>query len=227
VPETSQSRRQDLRLHIIGAVGAAALILAAPAVVSSTAGAEGAAHSETVNSADVVSDPSVLVRKAAHTFLDDLAAHRDEYRSSPQQLRAAVDRDILPFFDIQRTARLVLGRHWRQATVSQRQRFVDAFEGSMLRNYGHALIDFRPDQLEVLPTNVDPNSTFAFVRTRIRRNDGSIVSVNYAMRKTAQGWKAWDVIIEGISYVKSFRDDIGSEVEQTGLEATIQHLESR
>jgi phospholipid transport system substrate-binding protein len=65
------------------------------------------------------------------------------------------------------------------------------------------------------------------VRTEIRRSNGSLVAVNYSMRKTATGeWKAWDVVIEGISYVKSFREDFGREIEQKGLEAVIQRLES-
>jgi phospholipid transport system substrate-binding protein len=50
--------------------------------------------------------------------------------------------------------------------------------------------------------------------------------VNYLLRKTPEGWKAWDVNIEGISYVKSFRDDFGSQIDQQGLDAVIKRLES-
>ena len=57
-------------------------------------------------------------------------------------------------------------------------------------------------------------------------SDGTRVPVNYSMRKTEQGWKAWDVTIEGISYVKNFRDDFGAEIDQKGLDAVIRRLET-
>jgi phospholipid transport system substrate-binding protein len=54
-----------------------------------------------------------------------------------------------------------------------------------------------------------------------------MVPVNYSVRRTPQGWKAWDVTIEGISYVRNFRTDFGAEIEQKGLDALIQRLEAR
>ncbi len=169
--------------------------------------------------------PSQIVENVAQRFLQDLDQHRAEYSRNAQALRAAVDRDVLPYFDVQRAARLVLGRYWRTATPQQRQRFVDAFENSMFANYGNALLGFRTDRLRVLPTNVSSDATDAIVRTQIRRDDGSTVQVNFALHKTPGGWKAWDVIIEGISYVKSFRDDFGAQIEQQGIDAVIQRLE--
>jgi phospholipid transport system substrate-binding protein len=64
------------------------------------------------------------------------------------------------------------------------------------------------------------------VRSEIRRDDGTRVPVNYVMRRTPDGWKAWDVVIEGISYVRNFRKDIGLEIDQRGLDAVITRLEA-
>jgi phospholipid transport system substrate-binding protein len=63
------------------------------------------------------------------------------------------------------------------------------------------------------------------VHTLVRRSSGAQVNVNYSLRRTEQGWKAYDVTIEGISYVKSFRDDFGAEIDQKGLDAVIDRLE--
>jgi phospholipid transport system substrate-binding protein len=60
----------------------------------------------------------------------------------------------------------------------------------------------------------------------VRRRSGDSVSVNYSLRMTPQGWKAWDVVIDGISYVKSYREDFGAQIEQQGLETVIKRLES-
>jgi phospholipid transport system substrate-binding protein len=79
----------------------------------------------------------------------------------------------------------------------------------------------------VLPTKVAPEDTKATVRTEIKRSNGTKVAVNYSMRKVNNAWKAWDVVIDGISYVKSYRDDYGTQVQQQGLDAVIAQLEAR
>jgi phospholipid transport system substrate-binding protein len=134
---------------------------------------------------------------------------------------------LLPHFDVEHAARLVLGRHWRTATPEQRKRFIDAFYGSLLSNYGDALIEFTGDRIKVLPSPVAADATTATVRTEVKRSNGQKIPVNYTLRKTEAGWKAWDVVIEGISYVKSFREDFGSEIDQKGLDAVITRLEAQ
>lgn len=190
--------------------------------------ANAAAAGGITDTAPAIQDPAELVREVSRKFLDDLSAHRDRHRKDPARLRSVVVRDVLPFFDMQRAARLVLGRHWREATPDQRRRFIAAFEDSMLANYGNALIDFRSSRLRVLPSRVEPGAKFAEVRTEVTRDDGSTVRVNYAMHRTTSGWHAWDVVIDGISYVKSFRTDLGEEIEQVGIDGTIgRFLQSR
>ncbi|HTW37979.1 MAG TPA: ABC transporter substrate-binding protein [Steroidobacteraceae bacterium] len=170
-------------------------------------------------------DPSQVVKSVAQSFLKDLDAHRAEYSKNPSLLRQAVDRDVVPYFDVQYAARLVLGRFARTATPQQLQEFIKAFENSMFANYGNALLGFQSNRLQVLPTRGTPNPKGTLVRTVIRRDDGSTVSVNFQLHETPEGWKAWDVIVEGISYVKSFRDDFGAQIEQQGLDAVIQRLQ--
>lgn len=172
------------------------------------------------------SDPGKLIQTAATAMLKDLDARRAEYRKDPSKVHHLVDQILLPHFDSEYSARLVLGRHWNTATADQRTRFVNAFYKSLLSNYGDALVDFTSDRLKVFPYTGDPNAPYATVRTLVRKDDGTQVSVNYGLHKTDQGWKAWDVIIEGISYVKSFRDDFGAEIDQKGLDEVIARLEA-
>ena len=169
--------------------------------------------------------PSDVVKTAAEGMLKELDANRAMYKKDPAKVSELVDKYLLPHFDVETSARAVLGLHWRTATPEQRKRFVDAFYHSLLSNYGAALVDFTADKLKIYPTNVDPNADRATVRTEIRRDSGDRVSVNYQMRKTPQGWKAIDVVIDGISYVKSYHDDFGAQIDQQGLDAVISRLE--
>jgi phospholipid transport system substrate-binding protein len=165
------------------------------------------------------------VQGVAEAMLKDLDANRAAYKKDPSRINALVEKHLVPNFDTEYAARLVLGRHWRDANEAQRKRFVDAFYKSLLNNYGTALADFTGDKLKVLPTKVEADAKSATVRTVVRRSNGQNVPVNYTMRKTDSGWKAWDVVIEGISYVKSFREDFGAEIDQKGLDAVIDRME--
>jgi len=173
------------------------------------------------------SGPSQLIESSANVILSGIDAHRAEYRKDPTGLYDLVEKTLLPNFDTPYAAQLVLGQNWRNATAEQRKRFVDAFYKSLLYTYGDAMVDFTADRLKVLPTKVAPEDTKATVRTEIKRSNGTKVAVNYTMRKVNGAWKAWDVVIDGISYVKSYREDYGAQVQQQGLDAVIQQLEAR
>jgi phospholipid transport system substrate-binding protein len=170
--------------------------------------------------------PQELVEQSAKRMLTELDANRPMYVKDPSKLEALVGNVLLPSFDTEYAARLVLGQNWRTATDDQRKRFVDAFYHSLLRNYGAALVDFTADRFVILPYKGDPGETNATVHTQVKRATGEKVPVDFTLHKTAAGWKAWDVVIEGISYVKSFRTDFASEVQQQGLDEVIHRLET-
>jgi phospholipid transport system substrate-binding protein len=173
------------------------------------------------------SGPSQLIESSANILLAGIDKRRAEFRKDPTGLYQLVESTLLPNFDTPYAAQLVLGPHWRNATADQRKRFVDAFYKSLLYTYGDAMVDFTGDRLKVFPTKVGPEATKATVRTEIKRSNGTKVAVNYSLRKVNGVWKAWDVVIDGISYVKSYREDYGAEVQAKGLDAVITSLESK
>jgi phospholipid transport system substrate-binding protein len=202
-----------LRCVIVRTVGCALAVLAAVAVSSSVS---------------IANDrgPNELIESVAQQILAELEANRALFKEHPEKIYALVDEHMLPHFDTQFAARIVLAKHWREATSEQRERFINAFYQSMLQNYGEALLDFTAERLTILPFRGDLSTGKATVKSEVTTDDGTRVPVSYSMRATPQGWKAWDVTVEGISYVKNFRVDIGAEVDQRGLDAVIARLES-
>ncbi len=170
--------------------------------------------------------PSDVIQTAAQGMLSELDKDRAAYKADPAKVNALVNKYLLPHFDSEFSAQLVLGQYWRTATPEQRKRFIDAFYKSLLNNYGAALSDFTADRLKIYPTTVDANAPRATVRTEVKRSSGDRVTVNYYMRKTAEGWKAWDVVIDGISYVNSYREDFKPQIESQGLDAVIKRLDA-
>ena len=171
--------------------------------------------------------PQALMEEVSQELLQEIDANRAELAKDPARLRALIDRYLLPHFDTDYAARLVLGKHWRTATAEQRNRFIETFYKALMKDYGDAILEFTADRLRFLPFRGDPNADTATVRTEVRRGNGQMVPVNYTMRRTPDGWKAWDVTIEGISYIRNFRADFGAEVEQHGLEHLIERLETQ
>ena len=186
-----------------------------------------AAFAAAADAAEAVPGPSPqeLIETTARKLLEALDADRALAKKDPARVRKLVDEILLPHFDTDYSARLVLGKNWRTATEEQRKRFIAAFYQSLLRNYGSALAEFTADRMQVLPFRGDLSTGQATVRTQVKRSNGTVVPVNYTLRATPDGWKAWDVTIEGISYVRNFRNDVGAEIDQTGLPALIERLE--
>jgi phospholipid transport system substrate-binding protein len=210
------------------AAGVASAMLASAMLASTMAGAAYAADTPAVpTAAPSTLGPQELVENSAKRMLQELDANRAMYTNDPAKVDALVANVLLPNFDTEYSARLVLGQNWRSATPDQRKRFVDAFYHSLLRNYGAALVDFTADRFVILPYKGDPSDTMATVRTEVKKSSGEKVPVNFSLRKTDGVWKAWDVVIEGISYVKSFRTDFGAEIQQKGLDEVINRMETQ
>lgn len=171
-------------------------------------------------------DPAAVVETTAGAVLGAMEGRRDELRESPEELRQLVEEHFLPRFDRAYAAFLVLGRHSRGATQEQRRAFTDALYGYVLRQYGEGLLEFTSDRLKVLPYRGKPDDTKARVRTELTLDNGTNVPVVYSLRKTDGVWRVYDVNIEGISYVRNFRTQLGEEINAKGLDAVIARLQT-
>ena len=169
--------------------------------------------------------PSETIQSAAQRTLNEIQSNRDAYSEDPSKVRPLVDKYLLPHFDMEYAARLVLGQYWRTANHEQRRAFIDAFYHSLLTNYGSALVELRPDRLKVFPGTVEPSADHATVRTEVTGYNAVRIAMNYSMHKTPEGWKVYDVNVDGISYIKSYREDFGAQIQQLGLDSLIAHLE--
>lgn len=221
-PEGRGAGRTPRKPIIMVAMALAAALAQGPVIA--VAAQQTAAASE--QAAPAWEQPSQVIETAVQQVLSALNGHRAEYREDPAKVAQLVDKYVLPHVDTDLAARLVLGRYWRKATPEQQQRFVKAFYHSMMVNYGTALADFRSNMLKVYPTNVSRGTTFATVRTEVTQTNGTRHAVDYLMHMTPRGWQAFDVHVDGVSYVKSYREDFGAQIEQQGIDPVIKRLES-
>jgi phospholipid transport system substrate-binding protein len=169
--------------------------------------------------------PNQVVESAVTSIAQQLDGRRDQLAANRKELYTLIDRELLPKFDTDYAGRLVLGKSWRDATPEQRQRFVGAFYNFLLRSYATAVLKFDQNNYKILPARAPPQDGRTAVDTEMRMPDGSTVPVTYAMHETPGGWKAYDVRIEGVSYIQNYRNQFNAEVAAKGLDSLINRLE--
>jgi len=170
--------------------------------------------------------------QVVQTLVDDLGktmeTRRDELSKNREALLKAIDSIVLPHFDIDYASILVLGQNARTATPEQRSRFAKAMYNSITHRYAEGLLKYTEGRVRVLPFQGELNDKRTLVRTQVVLDDGKVVPVDYAFRKTSAGdWKAYDVIIEGISYVTNYRNQVAAEIAKSNLDALTTRLESQ
>jgi phospholipid transport system substrate-binding protein len=172
--------------------------------------------------------PAQVVQTIADQLGTAVEGHRDELKHNQEKLIGIVDEVFLPHFDLDYASILVLGQHAREATPAQRERFAKAFYNSITHRYAEGLLNYTRGRVKVLPFNGDLNDKRTVVRTQVVLDDGKLISIDYAFRKGRGGdWKAYDVIIEGISYVTNYRNQVDAEIRKVGIEQLIKNLETQ
>jgi phospholipid transport system substrate-binding protein len=163
--------------------------------------------------------PEQIVKESTAHILSVLESQREELAANPEQLQKLVNDDLLPLIDTEYSARLILGRAGRNVSAEQLAEFSRAMSETLLTRYAEGLLNFRSDeQVEVLPLRGKQTDKLTRVRTRIKLNEGGYIPIDYAFHMTDQGWKAFDITIEGISYVITLRNQIAPRVTADGIE---------
>jgi len=172
--------------------------------------------------------PQAVVQTIADQLGQAIDGHQAELQKDREKLIAVIDDVFLPHFDIDYASILVLGQHAREATPEQRERFAKAFYNSITHRYAEGLLNYTRGKVKVLPFTGDLDNKRSVVRTQVVLDDGKTVSVDYAFRKSKTGdWKAYDVIIEGISYVTNYRNQVDAEIKKDGIDKLITSLETQ
>ena len=169
--------------------------------------------------------PEDVVRRVAGDLLESLEQNKTEYEADPAQLETLVRQDLLPALDVEYSARLILGRAGRDATPEQITAFADTMSEVLIERYATGMLEYEGrERMEILPQRGELNERATRVRTRVRTTNGAQVPVDYVFRKTEDGWKAFDVVVEGISYVTTYRNQIVPQVTESGIDAVTERL---
>ena len=168
--------------------------------------------------------PEELVKKITSDVMTAVKTDKQLAAGDRQRALQLAEEKILPHVDFEEATRLAVGRSWREATPEQRKQLVHEFRSMLVRTYSNALEGYQGQEMKVLPSRVKPGETEATVRNQFTRAGGKPVPIDYQMRKTDGGWKIYDISVEGISLVLTYRSEFDQVVRQQGIDGLIKRL---
>ena len=171
--------------------------------------------------------PDELVRKSTSEVLAMLKADKDLAAGDPAKVDKLANEKILPYFNFQRMTQLAVGRPWREATDQQRSALIEEFRKLLVRTYSSSLSQFRNQTIEVRPLKIAAADTEVVVKTVISQPGDSDIPIDYSMEKVKDGWKVFDVLIDGVSLVTNYRSSFATEIKNNGIDGLVKSLSDR
>jgi len=168
--------------------------------------------------------PEDLVRKTAEDVLFAIKTDKEIQKGNKEKIYKLAEEKILPNFDFEKVARLVLGRAWRSASDEQKKQFINQFRTLLLKTYAVALSKYQDQKIEFKPTRMSETDEIVIVKSEIIQNGGQPIRVNYALSKSTGKWLVFDIVIEGVSLVTNYRSQFSSVIRKNGMDVLIKKL---
>ena len=171
--------------------------------------------------------PDALVKRVSEDVLQTIRGDKDLQAGNQAKVKQLIESKLAPHFDFTRMTALAMGRNWRSATPDQQKALTDQFRTLLVRTYSGALSNYRDNTMDYAPLRMNAGDTEVTVRTSVRRPGQAPVQIDYSMAKTPDGWKAYDVIVAGVSLVTNYRDEFNDAVKSGGVDGLIKTLTAK
>jgi phospholipid transport system substrate-binding protein len=168
--------------------------------------------------------PDVLLKTMSDEVIAELRKDKAIQAGDSAKIAALVESKIVPHFDFRRITQIAVGASWRRATSEQQERLTQEFKTLLVRTYSGALASYRDQTIEFRPLRARPDDTEVTVRSQIRQSGAEPIAIEYDLAKTGEQWKVFDVRINGISLVATYRTAFAEEVSNRGVDGLINLL---
>ena len=168
--------------------------------------------------------PEEIVDQTSIEVLTIINENNDKVRNDPEFVNEVIDEKILPYVDVKAMGKLILGKYWKTATETQRDDFIREFQDMLVRTYSKSIADYGDAQVKVLPVAGEQSAKLHRVKTELDLGSGEPLQVDWMFRRVNGEWKAFDLIVGGLSMVKNFRTSFSQEISETSLDALISRL---
>ena len=171
--------------------------------------------------------PDALVRRSTNEILTAIKADKDLQTGNPQKIEKLAEDKVLPYFNFVHMTQLAVGRNWRDASDAQKKSLIDEFRRLLVRTYSTSLTQYRDQSIEVKPLKIAAADTEVVVKTQVNQPGGQPIPIDYSLEKAKDGWKVYDVLIDGVSLVTNYRSSFNTEIQKSGIDGLIKSLVER
>ena len=168
--------------------------------------------------------PEEMVRRVTEDVLAAIKSDKALQAGDRQKALALAEQKVMPHIDFAEATKLAVGKAWSSATPEQQQKLVSEFRAMLVRIYSNAIDVYRGQTMNVQPVSTPAGATDVTVRNQYLRPGRPPVHVDYAMRKTPEGWKIYDINVEGMSLVLTYRSEFEQVTRQSGVEGLLKRL---
>jgi len=171
--------------------------------------------------------PDQLVQKITEEVLAAIKSDKQLAAGDKQKALKLAEEKVLPYIDFEQATRLAVGRAWSQASPEQKKRLVSEFRNMLVRTYSNAVSAYQGQTLKVLPARGKQDPEDTVVRTQFVRAGGQPLPIEFHMRQADKTWKVYDIVVEGVSLVMTYRSEFDAVVKQEGIDGLIKRLASK
>ena len=171
--------------------------------------------------------PDAMIKRVANDVLITLKADKDLQSGNRKKMYDLIDTKIAGNFDFMRMTALAMGKNWRTAMPEQQKALTDEFKQLLIRTYSGALQNFQNHVMDFKPLKMQPADTDVTVRTTVTAPGGQPIAIDYSMEKAGPTWKAYDVIVGGVSLVTNYREEFNNAIRDSGIDGLIKTLQAK
>ncbi len=177
--------------------------------------------------AAVIESPAVLLERTSQQVIKILREDHELLVKEPGRVYEIINDYILPHLDDVTMAKLALGKNWRKASSEQKIAFVTEFRNLLIRTYSKSLVEFKDQDIKYFPLTLAEGTKKTSVKAEIIQPGGPSVPMAYRVRIKNNEWKVYDIKIDGISLVTSYRGTFTQEIRKSGIDGLLQYLREK
>lgn len=170
--------------------------------------------------------PEALVKQVTADVL--VATRKDKDKAveanDKRERLALAEEKILPHVDFAEATRLAASAAWGRASPVQQVQMVSAFRAMLVRSYSNTIDAYRDQTMRMVPAKTVLRAKEAVVHSEYVRPGEAPVGVEYAMRKSAGEWKIYDIAVEGVSLVLTYRPLFDHVTRTEGVDGLVRRL---
>lgn len=171
--------------------------------------------------------PDVLVKNVTLEVVQIIKSDKEIQSGNRKKIVDLIEVKVLPHFDFTTMTATAVGLSWRKATPEQKKSLTQEFKTLLVRTYASALAAYSDQKFDFRPLHAKPTDTDVTVQVRILQPGSQAVTLDYGMEKTGSGWKAYDVVVGGVSLVANYRTEFGNIARAEGIDGLIRNLHAK